>query len=101
MPAYFGVKQPWEQYFVRFDFTEYLGATETMTAATVTAVDLVAGTDVSSTLLNSAKQSYGNGQVYAWVQAGATGKEYKITCRVTTTEGSKYELDGILPVRDK
>lgn len=95
--AFFGSKQPFEEYYVSFNFAQYLGAA-TISVAVVGAVDLDTGADVTATVTNVGVQVISGTLVYVWVRAGTTGRNYKISCRVTASDGSKYELDGTLPV---
>ena len=98
-----GDKQPYEEYYISFDFTEYLDSA-TISSATVTALDITADpdSDVSTTLINSTKQKTDAFAkiVYVWVRAGTAEHEYQITCKVVASDGSKYELDAILPVTE-
>jgi hypothetical protein len=92
-----GAKQPYEAYYIQFDFTRYLG-TATISTATVTATDTADDSDVTSTITTVGSQSISGGSVYVWVKAGTTGKTYQVTCKITASDGSKYELDALLPV---
>ena len=96
----FSNKQPYEAYYVEFDFTTDLEAT-TVFSATVTAIVVSTGADATVAITQSAKQMNKDRSVLVWVYAGTTGTEYKITCRIVATDGSQYEMDGILPVVEK
>jgi hypothetical protein len=96
---WFAPKQPTEQYYVQFDFTDVLGSA-TLTAATVSAIDAGTGTSVTSNLTDSAKQSVGSKMVSVWLKAwGTDGSDYKVSCLATASDGSKYELDAYLSMR--
>ena len=97
--AYFGAKQPYEEYFVRFDFLNYLGEEE-ISSALVIATDVATEEDATAMVTDSTKQYTEGSKIYVAVQGGEDGHSYRITCRITGTEGSKYELDGILPVKE-
>jgi hypothetical protein len=97
MSGTFTPKQPYEEYYVSFNFTVPLGV-ETIASATITAVDETTLEDVSTVILDVAKQSISNPLVYAWVRAGETGHSYLVTCRITGSLGSQYELEGLLQV---
>ncbi len=90
-------KQPYEAYYISFDFTNDLGA-ETIASITVDAVDQSTLADESAVILDVSKQVNTDDIVYVWVQSGTSGHDYLITCRIVGSEGSQYELDGILPV---
>lgn len=95
----FTSKQPYEAYAINFDFTPILGV-ETIASVAIIAVDQDSLVDVSATLLDVIKQSNTDKIVSGWVQNGTTGHNYIITCRIVGSEGSQYELDGILPVAE-
>lgn len=97
MTAAFSSKQPSEAFAISFDFADYLGS-ETISTATITAADQADLSDVSTTILDSTKQSNTTTVVYGWVRSGTSGHAYIITCKIVGSSGSNYELDGILPV---
>lgn len=99
MTEYFTSKQPAEEFAISFDFTEVLGA-ETIASATITAIDQASLVVMTATILDATQQSNTNTVVYGWVQAGTSGHSYVITCLITGSLGSIYELDGILPVSE-
>jgi hypothetical protein len=92
-----GAKQPYEEYYIHFNFSRYCG-TATVVSATVTAVNYETDADVTSTIITAAKQLVTGQSVYVWVKAGTTGESYQITCKVVASDDSKYELDAMLPV---
>lgn len=100
MTEFFTAKQPSEAYYLGFDFTADLGATETVASATITAVERNTLQDVTATLMDVSLQSDGDRVVYAWVRGGTSGREYLLTCRIVGSLGSEYELDGILSVEE-
>ena len=93
---YFGTKQPYEEYYVEFNFKNDLG-TETASSATVTATLTTEG-DSTTTITTAALQYLSTTSVFVWVKAGASGSSYKITAKVVGSAGSKYELEAMLPV---
>lgn len=100
MSKRFTDKQPYEEYYVTFDFTEALGD-ETVSSATVTATRASTGEDATSTVTDAAEQEHDDYTVDVWIQGGVSGVEYKITCRIVGSAGSKYELDGLLLVKEE
>lgn len=90
-------KQPSEAYFISFDFALSLGS-ETVLSATVSASDIATNEDMTATIIEAAKQNNTDTVVYVWVKSGITGSNYLITCVVTGSSGSVYELEAILPV---
>ncbi len=95
-----GAKQPYEEFYEEFDFTNYLGTASIDSVDAVTATDTASGEDATDVLLDETLQANDAHSVFVWVRAGVTGGRYRISCRVIAddTGGSKYELDGILPV---
>ncbi|MDD4984637.1 MAG: hypothetical protein PHQ43_02435, partial [Dehalococcoidales bacterium] len=63
----FSAKQPDEEYYVLFDFGNVIG-TDTVSSATVTAIDLDDDSDVSDTILDATSQTESGQYVYVWVQ---------------------------------
>jgi len=90
-------KQPYEEYYLVFDFADWLG-TATISSATVTAVNNSTGVDVTATITTVGSQAKTNTEVKVWVKAGTSGETYKITVKAVASDGSKYEKDGLLPV---
>lgn len=94
-----GAKQPYEAYFISFNFAKWLG-TATILTATVTAADTDDDSDATSIVTTVESQVITSPSVYVWVKAGTTAKSYKITCKIVASDGSKYELDALLPVTE-
>lgn len=97
MKQMLGAKQPYEEYYISFDFTRWVGE-DTILTATAGAVDNETGEDVTDSVIAVESQAITGPVVSVWVKAGQTGATYKITCRITVSDGSKYELDAFLPV---
>ena len=98
----FGNKQPYEEYYLKFNFSEDMAAADSISTITavVTTLD-TAATDVSATMLD-ATQEYSVGQnAYVWIKGGTDAQLYLVTCKIlTTTLGEKYELEGSILVRE-
>ena len=96
----FGKKQPWDEYFVAFDFTNLLNTGDTIHTATISAINISTGADATSTVTTVANQSIVSPKVFVWVKGGVTATNYKITCKIVThaTPPEQYELDAKLPV---
>ena len=94
-------KQPDEKYRIKFEFAEdYEMFLDTINAITATVIDLVDGSDVSATLLDSSKDVISGTNAYVWVQDGEDAHTYKITVVATGDAFDEvYELDAKLPVR--
>jgi len=93
-------KQPAEAYAISFNFASDLSAEIIAGVPVITAIDRVSLEDVEPTLLDVTKQTNTDTIVYGWVRAGTSGHEYVITCTITGSGGSVYELDAILPVTE-
>jgi hypothetical protein len=96
----FGEKQPYEEYYVAFDFSNVL-ASASINSATVTAVDSE-GANATAAIIDSGQQIIDNVlfHVNVWVKGGVSGITYTITCKTITSSGEKYELDAQLPVME-
>jgi hypothetical protein len=93
----FDEKDPSEKDVLTFDFTDRLGAGETVSGATV-AIVLKSGTDGSpASILDGAAQVQ-SPQVLQRVKDGVSGCTYEISCLVDTNLGNKRIAAIILPV---
>jgi len=92
-------KQTGESYYIEFDFTS-VSSTLVISSATVAAKIVSTGVDVTATLTTVAKQLITSPIVYVWVTAGTDGVDYQITCKATASNGSVYELEGLMLVAD-
>lgn len=102
-----GAKQPWEAFRQPFDFENFLGPNETINAISEVIVESLASggavdENVSADMADMTKDTLSADAYTAniWVEGGTDAVLYKITCRITGTLGSKYELELILPVRE-
>lgn len=74
-----------------FDWTDWLNATETITAHTITV-------DAGITLNSHGEDA---GIVTAWISGGTAGVEYEVACRITTSEGRTDERTITLVVEQR
>jgi len=95
----FDPKQPYEAYYMDFDFVNDIVAPDEISTATITVTD-PDGADVTSILVSSVKQNIESPKVYFWIQAGTSGKTYTITCKIVTDNGEKYEMEGTIVVAE-
>jgi hypothetical protein len=72
-----------------FDFTQFLGTTDSITASTVTA------TPAGLTL--GTKQNL-DGVVKQWISSGAQDQSYSVICQITTLLGRIKRVEMILSV---
>lgn len=91
--------QPAEEQYREFDFDEVLGST-TIASATVTAKIVSTGVDVTATLTTVAKQDITTdpSSCFVWCIGLGDGVDYQITCKITASDGAKYELEGLIYV---
>jgi len=108
--ASFGAKQSREGYYLLFDFDNDLNPTDSdgtslatdslASIATVSAYDQNLGASVAS-LIDTSRNATDSTKAWVWAQNGISGHSYKITVIVNSNSNAKYEMDGVLPVRDK
>jgi len=92
-------KQTGESYYIEFDFTSVSSAL-IISSASVSAKIVSTGVDVTATITTVAKQLITSPVVYVWVTGGTDGVDYQITCKATASNGSVYELEGLMLVAD-
>ena len=90
-------KNHYAEWFASVDLTEWLG-TEVISSVDFAASG-VGGTDASSAVLNSAKNTNTNTLIKPWIKGGVSGKTYVVYLRVTTDTGSKEQFTITFKVR--
>ena len=94
-------KQSYEEFYVAGDFSEdkdgndLLASGETIVlGSSVVAAEDEDGTDVSSIVLDQLTKTVSGSQLKILCKAGAAASSpYKITFRIVTSLGNKYEID--------
>lgn len=76
--------------FKRPDGKGWLADEETISTAAVTIIEKETGQDVSASMVSSVS-TYGNTKVKYMLKAGAAGKTYIATIKITTSTGQKFE----------
>lgn len=89
---YFRAKQPWEAYYITMDFFRDIDDGARIVSATVKVVD-GSGEDKTDTMTDANKQIISGQKVIIWI-CGGTEDTYKVTCKIETSSGEKYELDA-------
>ena len=76
----FSGKQPFDEYFVAFNFSNVIGK-DTIASAVVTAVDSL-DADKTSVVTDATQQNIDGPRVYVWVKGGdnAHGQRYHKIC---------------------
>lgn len=90
-------KQPSEAYFIEWNFDDLCG-TATISSAAVSAKVFSTGVDVTATITTAGSQTLSGGSAFTWVKAGTDGIDYQLTCVATASDGSIYELEGMMLV---
>jgi len=97
-------KQPSEQYYIEGEFDEVLGTGEVITGTpTATVVDN-AGTDATTDIIVAATLEITADErgVTVQIKGGTEAKSpYKITIKVETDLINKFEVDGLIYVKDE
>ena len=97
-------KQGFERYFVHGYFSAVLDVDETLDIAnvetTVTAIDN-AGADATATIIDDASRYVDGSNLYVRIKDGTEGESpYKITIRVETSKGNRWEIDGLVKIKE-
>jgi len=83
-----GYKPSTAEFQVSLDLSAWLG-TENVEAVTFTAKEVGAGTDVTTSVLDSNKNAYSASIVRPWIKGGESGKTYQVSMAVTTNQTTK------------
>ncbi|MCC6851044.1 MAG: hypothetical protein IT502_01930 [Rubrivivax sp.] len=97
-PAVFAAKDPAEIVMLGFDFADALGAGVTITSQSV-GVSVHAGTDAAPAALLSGPASAVGTRVVQRVVGGLAQVTYRVKAQIDASDGSRYVLAGLLPVR--
>ena len=97
-------KQEFERYFVHGDFSAVLDTDETLDIAnietTVTAIDNT-GDDATATIIDDASRYVDGSSLYVRIKDGTEAESpYKITIRVETSKGNRWEVDGLIKIKE-
>ena len=92
-------KYPSEKFEISMDFSSLLGASETISAATVTAYDKD-GQDVSATLLDAATKTIDGGSIKIHVRNGTAGERYKIVFQADTSLPQIFQEKALCEVKE-
>ena len=93
----FGNKQPYEEYYVSFNFSHDLASGEEISSAVVTVTD-EDGEDATDEIVKSILLA-SDCRVFVFIQGG-TEQTYKMTCKIVCSNTEKYEKEAYLPVSD-
>lgn len=85
-------KAAYEEFYRYFDFKNLLTDGETISTATITVKDAIAGTDVTSSMVSNVAPYSGTMVIYK-IKGGTAGHSYAVTIRITTTNNQKFSND--------
>lgn len=90
-------KQPFEEIDLTFDFTNR-GVSSGVTIASVSSITYSVVSGTGSLSISGA--TYAGQLCSARFAGGNSGDKYKLTAKVTLTDGQKLECDGYLKVKE-
>ena len=97
-PASFAPKDPAEIVLLAFDFADAAGPAVTLSGSTVS-VSVHRGADANPSAILSGSPTINGLQVLQRVVGGLGGVTYSVKAQVDASDGSRYVLAGLLPVR--
>ncbi len=97
-------KQGFERYFIHGDFSAVLESGETLDVnnadTTITAIDS-SGADATATIIDDASKYVDGSNLYVRIKDGdEAGSPYKITIKVETSSGNRWEVDGLIKIKE-
>ncbi len=92
-------KQPYEEFPVSVDFSENMAEAETIIAQTISAVDNVEA-DATADVLSAPENDGAFGALIKVLAGTELLSPYKITFRIITSEGNKWELDILMKIKE-
>jgi hypothetical protein len=94
-----GQKQPYEEFYFRFWFTDVLSSGDSLSSlSSLAATNFDTGADATSVVLDATKTVVGANSIDIWIKGGVADTVYKYTLRAHTANADKIEADGILAV---
>lgn len=98
-------KQSYESYFVFGNFAAVFEVGETITDHTVLAFDST-GADATDVVISAGSELVGEGddvgKLFVRIKDGEEANSpYKLTFRIVTSTGNKWEVDGNIVVKEK
>lgn len=96
----FGAKQPYEEYYIYFDFVNDIAGEDSVDTYTIVIEDSD-DNDVTDDLTDSGENYAEGTRVYVWIKGGSSGMTYTITCKiVTAVNAEKFESDADITVTE-
>lgn len=95
-------KQPWEEFTIAGDFTNFVlsGEEAQLTGSSVAAEDCD-GVDATDDVLYASGMAVDGTKLTVKVKAGVEAKSpYKITFKINTTENRKFEVDVHMHIKE-
>ena len=92
-------KQVSEEFVVTTDFSNDLSSSETISSATVSAIRLSDGGDLTSDIIEFSQKSAK--KVLVGVQNGSNGELYRIAIKIQTSLGYKFQKNLTMKVQER
>jgi hypothetical protein len=93
-------KQGYEKYFIHGDFSTVMDLEEEILSHTTTVLDKD-GVDVSADIIDVVSPFVEGKKQFIRIQGGEQIKSpYKITIRIETSTGNRWEVDGLIKVKE-
>ena len=91
-------KQQSEEFIVITDFSNDLGANETISSSTVTAIRLSDGSDLTSSVVEFTQKS--SKKMLVGVRGGVDSELYRIIIKIQTSDGYKFQKNITMKVQE-
>jgi len=93
----FGNKQPYEEFYLGFDFEGDL-TDEDISTGVIVVTRLLDEKDVTTTFVDATKQQATGMILYFWVRTGRPNNKYQINGKIVGVNGAKHEFDATLKI---
>jgi hypothetical protein len=90
-------KQPAEKLAFDFDFSAVIQNPEVV-ASIISIIAVTCGVVAGSAGVTLSNNTFGGRAAQTTVDGGTAAESYKLTCKITDSQGQKHELDGIVEV---
>ncbi len=93
-------KQSYERYFIYGDFSSVMETGETIDSETIVAEDKD-GADATATVVDAASAYVDGFKQYVRIKDGTeAASPYKITIKIETSNGNRWEVDGLIKIKE-
>lgn len=91
-------KMPSSEFLIKHDFTEELEDGDTISTVTVTATKTSDDSDATADVIETSVIE--DDSIFAGIMGGSAGYDYRISIKIATTLGYKYQKDIMMEVRN-